>query len=118
MTQHDHRVRLRHMLDHGREALQMIQGRERRDLDHNRMLQLSLTRLVEIVGEAASKIAPADRANYPRIPWPEMVGMHQRLVHGYDVVDLQVLWDTITDDLPPLIAELERALGEEGGDVQ
>ena len=118
MTQHDHRVRLRHMLDHGREALQMIQGRERGDLDHDRMLQLSLTRLVEIVGEAASKIAPADRANYPRIPWPEMVGMHQRLVHGYDVVDLQVLWDTITDDLPPLIAELERALGEEGGDVQ
>ena len=44
--------------------------------------------------------------------------MRQRLVHGYHVVDLQVLWDTITDDLPPLIAELERTLAEEGGDVQ
>ena len=118
MTQHDHRVRLRHMLDHGSEAIQMIQGRERRDLDQDRMLQLALTRLVEIVGEAASKIAPTDRAHYPQIPWPEIVGMRQRLVHGYDIVDLQVLWDTITDDLPPLIAELERTLDEMGGDVQ
>jgi len=82
------------------------------------MLQLSLTRLVEIVGEAASRVAAADRAAYPQIPWPKIVGMRQRLAHGYDVVDLQVLWDTITDDLPPLIAELKRALGEESGGDQ
>ena len=52
MTQHDHLVRLRHILECGREAQQMIQARERRDLDHDRMLELALTRLVEIVGEA------------------------------------------------------------------
>lgn len=90
----------------------------RPDLDCDRMLQLSLTRLVEIVGEAASRVAAADRAAYPQIPWPKIVGMRQRLAHGYDVVDLQVLWDTITDDLPPLIAELKRALGEESGGDQ
>ena len=77
------------------------------------MLELALTRLVEIVGEAASKITPSDRAKYPRLPWANIVGMRQRLVHGYDVVDRQVLWDTFTDDLPPLIEKLEAILKAE-----
>lgn len=110
MTQHDHVIRLRHMLDHAREAVQMIQGRQRLDLDRDRMLELSLVRLVEMVGEAASRVSPADRIRHPSIPWPQIVGMRQRLVHGYDTVDLQILWDTITDDLPPLVAELRRIL--------
>lgn len=105
---------MQHMLDHAREAVQMASGKQRSDLDHERKLELSLTRLVEIVGEAASKIDPSYRAEYPSIPWPSIVGMRQRLVHGYDVVDRQILWDTITDDLPPLIAELEGIL-EAGG---
>ena len=95
----------------------MIQSRERQDLDHDRMLELSLMRLAEIVGEAASQIDRSDQARYPSIPWPKVMGMRHRLVHGYDTVDLQVLWDTITDDLPPLIAALERILGPEGQDV-
>jgi uncharacterized protein with HEPN domain len=115
MTQHDYRVRLRHMLAHSREAVQMVKGVQREDLDRDRKLELALTRLVEIVGEAASKVDHAHRAQFPGIPWQAVVGMRQRLVHGYDVVDLQVLWDTITDDLPPLIAELEGIL-ESGGD--
>lgn len=113
MTQHDHQIRLRHMLRHSREAVRMAEDRQRADLDRDRKLELSLTRLVEIVGEAASKIHPDDRAKYPTIPWAQIVGMRQRLVHGYDVVDLDVLWDTITDDLPPLITELERIVNEQ-----
>ena len=111
MTQHDHTIRLRHMLSHASEALEMIQGWEPQDLQRNRMLELSLVRLVEVVGEAASQISRADQARYPSIPWPQVMGMRHRLVHGYDTVDLKVLWDTISDDLPPLIAELERVLG-------
>jgi uncharacterized protein with HEPN domain len=113
MTQHDPLLRLRHMLDHAREAVEMVRGRERRDLDRDRMLELSLVRLVEIVGEAASRMTRADQARYPTIPWPQVTGMRHRLVHGYDTVDLQVLWDTVTDDLPPLIAALEAVLGLE-----
>ena len=113
MTRHDPRIRLRHMLDHAREACQSILGGCRADLDRDRMLQLALTRLVEVVGEAASRVSETDRAIYPSIPWAKIVGMRQHLVHGYDIVDLDVLWDTITDDLPPLIAELERILGKE-----
>ena len=117
MTQHDPLLRLRHMLDHAREAVAMIHGRQRPDLDGDRMLELSLVRLVEIVVEAASRITRAEQVRYSTIPWPQVTGMRHRLVHGYDTVDLQVLWDTVTDDLPPLIAALERVLGPEAKDV-
>lgn len=112
MTRHDDIVRLRHMLDHAREAVAMLAGKERADLQSERMLELALVRLIEIVGEAAARVSPEGQERYPLIPWREVVGMRNRLVHGYDSVDLDVLWDTIEDDLPPLIAELERILGE------
>jgi len=111
MTQHDPLLCLRHMLDHAREAVEMIRGRQWRDLDHDRMLELSLVRLVEIVGVAASRTPRADQARYRTIPWPQVTGMRHRLVHAYDTVDLQILWDTVTDDLPPLITALDAVLG-------
>jgi uncharacterized protein with HEPN domain len=96
------------MLDHAREAVEMIRGKQRSDLDRERMLELALVRLVQIVGEAASRISDTTRTKCPSIPWPQIIGMRNRLVHGYETVDLNVLWDTIADDLPPLITELEK----------
>lgn len=110
MTRHDPTVRLRHMLDHAREAVEMVRGRAQRDLDTDRMLELALVRLVEVVGEAASQVSREDQARFASIPWPQVVGMRHRLIHGYDTVDLKVLWDTVTVDLPPLIKALERLL--------
>ncbi len=110
MSQHNDEVRYRHMLDHAMEALAMVQKKNRSDLDNDRMLELSLVRLVEIIGEAAARVETESREKYPSVPWPQIVGMRNRLVHGYDAVDLDVLWDTIIDDLPPLIAELEKIL--------
>jgi uncharacterized protein with HEPN domain len=75
-------------------------------------LQLGLTRLVEIIGEAGARVSNAGRARYADIPWRVIIGMRNRLIHGYDVVDLNMLRDTVTDDLPPLIAQLEAALAE------
>ena len=114
MAKHDDRMRLCHMRDHAREAVAMLSGRARADLERNRMLELALVRLVEIVGEAAARVSAAGRARWPAIPWPQIVGMRHRLVHGYDKVDRKVLWDTVKTDLPPLIAEMERILGEAG----
>jgi uncharacterized protein with HEPN domain len=108
MTRHDDRIRLKHMLDHAREALALIEGKEREDLRRERVLELALIRLVEVVGEAAARISPEGQAGYPSIPWPQVVSMRNRLIHGYEQVDLNVLWDTIEDDLPSLIAELEK----------
>ena len=113
MTRHSDSTRLQHMLDHAREACEMVQGRRREELDSDRMLELSLVRLVEIVGEAATRVSEEGQKRYPSIPWRQACAMRNRLVHGYDKVDLNVLWDTIQDDLPPLIAELERILSRQ-----
>ncbi|MEE9294805.1 MAG: HepT-like ribonuclease domain-containing protein [Phycisphaerae bacterium] len=108
MSQHNDEISLRHMLDYAREAVAMVQGKVRADLDHDRMLELALVRLVEIVGEAAARVSPAGQERYSGLPWPQIIGTRHRLVHGYGKVDLNVLWDTVIDDLPPLIAALER----------
>ena len=110
MTQHDDATRLRHMLDHAAEAVGMARGRSREDLDKDRQLSLSLTRLLEIVGEAATRVSPAARERLTSIPWPAIVGLRNRLIHGYDQVDFDILWDVIQIDLPPLIAELQKVI--------
>ena len=113
MTQHDDIARLQHVLEHAREAVSMIEGKERADLRHERMLELSLIRLIEVVGEAAARVTPEGQAKYSSIPWPQVVGMRNRLIHGYDQVDLDILWDTIEVDLPPFITKLEKILESE-----
>jgi uncharacterized protein with HEPN domain len=80
MPSHDTDVRLRHMLDAAREAAQMAQGKTRADLDTDRPLNLSLVRLLEIVGEAASRVPVVERSNYSRIPWVQIVGLRNRLI--------------------------------------
>jgi len=108
MPSHETDVRLRHMLDAAREAAQMARGKRRADLDTERQLNLSLVRLLEVVGEAASRVPVGDRATYSGIPWVQIVGLRNRLIHGYDNVDFDILWEIVTHDLPPLIAELEK----------
>jgi uncharacterized protein with HEPN domain len=110
MSRHESAVRLHHMLDHAREALALIQGKTRPDLDTDRKLNLALVRLLEIVGEAASRTPKEDRDGYPEIPWPKIIGLRNRLIHGYDLVDFDVLWQILNNDLPPLIARLEEIL--------
>jgi len=110
MPRHDYRTRMRHMLTHAEEAVSMAHGRSRADLDRDRQLNLSLVRLMEVVGEAAARVSPEGRQRYPAVPWPEIAGLRNRLIHAYDKVDFNILWDIVQDDLPPLIAELRKAL--------
>lgn len=98
------------MLDAAREAEAFLQERSRVDLDNNRMLALALVRLIEIIGEAANYVSQEARDQITAIPWALVVGMRNRLIHGYFDVDLDRVWDTVVDDLPPLIAALQTAL--------
>jgi uncharacterized protein with HEPN domain len=110
MTRHDDTMRLRHMLDHAIEATEMAGGRQRHDLDTDRQFCLALTHLVEIVGEAATHVSPQARDRWQTVPWRGFIGLRNRLIHGYDRVDLDILWTIVQDDLPPLIIELRRIL--------
>jgi len=108
-------ITLRQMADYAGEAYSLVQGKNRGDLDSNRLLNLSVVHLLEIVGEAASRIPKEDRARYPQIPWSQIVNLRNRLVHGYDTINLDIVWEIATQDLPPLIAELEKILEKEPG---
>ncbi len=114
MARPDDPSRLRHMLDHAEEAVRLAEGRRREDLDSDRLLNLSLVRLLEIVGEAAARLSDGTRSRCPQVPWPDVIGLRNRLIHGYDTVDFDILWDIIHDDLPPLIAQLQAMIGGEG----
>jgi uncharacterized protein with HEPN domain len=109
----DDEVRLRHMLDAARTAARFARQRTRADLDQDELARHGLVRLVEIVGEAASRVTAETQEAIPTLPWSAIVGMRNRLIHGYYDVDLEVVWATLTDDLPPLIAELEAVLQSE-----
>jgi len=111
MSHHDPMVRLRHMLSHAREAVAMTQGKARADLNSDRQLNLALVRLLEIVGEAAARVPVEEREKCPQIPWLDIVGLRNRLIHGYDSVDFDILWQIVQDDLPRLIQALEGLVG-------
>lgn len=106
------RLALRHMLDHAQEAVELIRGKSRADLDTHRILNLALVRLVEIVGEAATRISSDTRRNHPAIPWSDIISLRNRLIHGYDAVDFDILWQIVHQDLPQLISQLDRLVSE------
>lgn len=106
----DDQVRLRHILDAAREAMSFVSGRTRADLDSNRMLVLSLVKDIEIVGEAAYQLTQTTREEFSAVPWTDIIGMRHRLVHAYFDINLDILWQTVQEDLPPLVAMLETIL--------
>jgi uncharacterized protein with HEPN domain len=101
-------IRLKHMLDATEEALAFAAGRSRADLDVDRKLVLALIKLVEIIGEAAAKVSGETRRRHAAIPWDAVVATRNRLIHGYFDINLDIVWDTVTVDLPPLLAELRK----------
>lgn len=114
MTRHDPSVYVRHMLDHAREAADMARGRSRADLDLNRQLNLALVRLMEVIGEAATRVPEEFRARYPQVPWRDVADLRNRLIHGYDTVDFDRLWAILRQDIPSLIDQLEAILRDLG----
>jgi len=107
------KVKLRHMLDAALEIQQYAQSATREDLNHDRKLVHSLVRLLEIIGEAATQVSDELKAGIPEIPWLIIIGMRNRLIHAYFAINLNVVWSTSTEDIPLLIAELERILGQQ-----
>ena len=112
MTKRDDTVFLVDMLNHAREAVELLSDASLDDLTSDRVTQLALRKLVEVVGEAANRTSETTRQRYPEIAWPQIIGARNRLVHGYDVVNLGVLQNIVQNDLPPLIEQLTAIVGE------
>ena len=111
----DDLIRIRHMLDAPRDAIRFAGDKTRADLDDDRMLTLSLVKCVEIIGETASKVTEETQESRPEIPWSVIVAMRNRLIHGYYDMDLDRIWDTVAEDLPPLVVALEKIVSREKG---
>ena len=98
--------RIAHMIAACDQAATFVAGRTRDDLDEDRMLQLALVKLVEIVGEAAKAVSDDTRRRYPEVPWSAAARTRDRLTHHYFEVDLDRLWTTVTESVPALRAAL------------
>ncbi len=107
------RVRLAHMLEAAMEIRQYTEASTREELERDRKLVHSLVRLLEIIGKAGAQTSEELRAEAPTIPWAIIIGMRNRLIHAYFSVNLDVVWSTSTQDIPPLITELQKLLGRE-----
>lgn len=113
MSKHSTRVALTHMRSHADEARTLVQNISRDEFDTNRLLHLSLVRLLEIVGEAARRVPEKIQEYYSDIPWSQIISLRNRLIHGYDAIDYDILWKILTNDLPPLVARLDTILAED-----
>jgi uncharacterized protein with HEPN domain len=110
MTLHDDTVALRHMRDHVAESIELAGDHQREDLEEDRVFTLALTKLVEIIGEAAARVSEELRESHKEIPWRQIIGTRNRLIHGYDAVDHDILWGIVDRELPGLLRQLDSAL--------
>lgn len=106
------RLRLQDMLEYARLAVSILGPADENVLAINAEKRLAVVRAVEVIGEAANAIDPAQRAAISSVPWDRIRAMRNRLIHNYGRIDLGILVDTVRNHIPPLIAELERILND------
>ena len=104
----DDQVKIKHMLDAANECLSFVKGKSRNELTTNKILVYALVKVIEIIGEAASKISKDFQDKHPEIPWQDIVAMRNHLIHVYFDIDLDILWDTVNKDIPRLIIMLQK----------
>ncbi len=100
------------MLDSTQAILSFIKGKQRTNLDTDRLLLSGIIRELEILGEAAGKVTLSTQHLFPNIPWRQLIGMRNRLIHAYFDISRDVIWKTIKNDLPPFYNDLERAISQ------
>ncbi len=101
------------MLQSAQIVMDYINDRSQDDLTTDLQFQDAIIRRLLIIGEASKRIPESTRQNLTTIPWAAISGMRNRLVHEYDEIDLDVVWDTIVHNLPSLILELQKLIPED-----
>lgn len=103
-------IRLKHMLDAAQKAVEFIQGKTREEFDQDEALGFAIIRLLEVLGEAAKATSEQFKKAHPSIPWQQMIGTRNRLIHGYFDIDYDIIWKIINEDLPRLISDLKKVI--------
>ncbi len=102
------------MLDAAREIGTLTAGMSRVEFTGDRVVSLAVTRLLEVLGEAANGVSDEVRGRHVGVPWSQMIAMRNRLIHGYYDLDLDIIWSTVSEDIPPLVRLLEDVISAEG----
>jgi uncharacterized protein with HEPN domain len=101
------------MLISARIALSYVSEKSQTEFLADSLVQDAVVLRIEIIGEAARRISEGTRTGLSQIPWRRIIGMRNRIIHEYERVDLDVVWDVVGNDLPALIAELEKIVPPE-----
>jgi uncharacterized protein with HEPN domain len=101
------------MLVYARRVASRVARTSRPEFDQNEDLQLALTYLIQVISEAASRLTREQRDAYPNIPWRDIIGMRHIVVHDYFRLDLDVIWRTANENIPPLVNALELVVQED-----
>ena len=109
---HEDRIRLQHMLDAASDAVAFLGKLNPEGVEDNRLVSNAIVRSIEIVGEAASHIPDEFRISHREIPWQQIIGMRNRVVHAYFDIDFELVVSTVKYDLPPLIERLKKIISE------
>ncbi len=86
-----------------RKACKFVEAISHEEFQRSDLHQSAVMRALEIIGEASRRVSDETRASHPEIPWEQMIGMRNRLLHEYSRVNVQTVWDTVQTDLPNLI---------------
>jgi uncharacterized protein with HEPN domain len=111
--QPDDLTRVRHMLEAAENAQHFIAGKNRADLDTDPMLLFALVRAIEIIGEAASRVSAEQRTVAAMVPWTAIIAMRNRLIHAYFDIDRDIVWRTVTEEIPSLRSQLLQLVPED-----
>ncbi len=106
----DDSIYLRHIIDAFTQIEGYMVGITHDEFFSNKLLQDGVIRQLEVMGEASRNLSEDLRCEYPQIPWRQMVGLRNRMIHAYFNVNLQIIWEIIQGDLPNLKRETKRIL--------